>query len=1079
MALKRSKILATADKYISQQKFEKALNEYLKLVKLSPNDTNLLNKVGDLYSKTGNPKSAISYFERVAQAYHKGGFYPKAIALYKKINRIDPDYMESKEKLVELYLQQGHHSEAKAELRRMAEFYNKNNLPGRAMDVYQKLVQLDPTNLDARMKLTDVLIQEGKNQEASEHFLKMGNELIDKNLIPQARKILGQASKLAPDNVQIQILLAKAMISEGKVEEAIRFLTDLCERNPNELDAVVTLGDAYISKNMISQAKTCYLRAIHIAPDHTAPLEEVARMLIEKQELDEAYDALLPVNRHLMRQGEAEEATRLFRSILYADDKHLPSLKKLVDIYRESDQIPNAILTLEKIINFVLAKEQPEHVQAYIEQLLELDPDNLEWRSKLEQLTGEEGAVAQETPPAQQAPQERSSLDLTSTDGKRSTLEDVGDDSIFAVEAPEEIDLEPDDPATKIQNHLTEAEVFIKYGIIDQALNHLQEIMELDPNHFEANLKLKQIYVDRKDIDKAVACLTNLATLCIDQDKLDEAEEFLEEAETFKPGVARMYRNHLESLRRAQEAELDEVPGEGDFDLDFASLSDSQSLDGSGDDLVLNKVSPDEVVDFRNIGEEAEDGRSLDLGSLSDSMEKDWSLDIPLISDEAEAPVAEEEEVEPPVAEEEEEAEAVASEDQAANDFDFSEDRSHKLLEDEIEVDALDEGDKLFSEQIDDTEILPDLKSPAGATPPDQSITAEEEDLRLEEPPAEAVKAKKPKPSKDAEDLVSQLLEEAAVALDKKVAAPPVTPDETEAPEEVIPVEEPKLVTEDLPPSTQDLAQDLEELPSNLHSPEEEVSAPDAPEINQEELEAEIEEIDFFLSMDAYKDARNLISEAVAKYGEHPQIVARRDIVDENLAESPAPAREADESLKTTEGERSIIEEGTGFFDLAAELQEELFDEATEITDNASQEEIQSVEELFEEFKRGVSEQIDEDDFETHYDLGIAYKEMGLLEESVQEFRHAQGDPNRFMECTAMIGACLIELGRGEEAIQHFLDSLNKKGASEAAYRTIKYELALAYEGFGEPEKALELFQEIHQQAPTYRDVESRIKALV
>jgi len=78
-----------------------------------------------------------------------------------------------------------------------------------------------------------------------------------------------------------------------------------------------------------------------------------------------------------------------------------------------------------------------------------------------------------------------------------------------------------------------------------------------------------------------------------------------------------------------------------------------------------------------------------------------------------------------------------------------------------------------------------------------------------------------------------------------------------------------------------------------------------------------------------------------------------------------------------------------------------------------------------------------------------------------------------------MIGACLIELGRAEEAIQHFLDSLEKEGASESAYRTIKYELALAYEGFGEPEKALTLFREIHEQVPDYRDVESRIQALV
>lgn len=257
---------------------------------------------------------------------------------------------------------------------------------------------------------------------------------------------------------------------------------------------------------------------------------------------------------------------------------------------------------------------------------------------------------------------------------------------------------------------------------------------------------------------------------------------------------------------------------------------------------------------------------------------------------------------------------------------------------------------------------------------------------------------------------------------------------------------------------------------------------PLSPEEHQQ-LSGEIDEIDFFLSMDALEDARNLIDEAVKTFDRQPDLLHRLNQLEEmeQAASRPLPSVAEDEPQPQEpedETPENLLEKDTGFFDLAAELSEELFDESEEVNDKTTGEEIQSVEELFQEFKKGVDEQIDEDDSETHYDLGIAYKEMGLLEESIAQFRKAERDPNRLMECATMIGACMIELGQADRAVEHFSGLIERGGRSDDELASLRYELAHAYEGMGDIEKALEIYREIEAYDPTFRDLQSRIQAL-
>ena len=88
---------------------------------------------------------------------------------------------------------------------------------------------------------------------------------------------------------------------------------------------------------------------------------------------------------------------------------------------------------------------------------------------------------------------------------------------------------------------------------------------------------------------------------------------------------------------------------------------------------------------------------------------------------------------------------------------------------------------------------------------------------------------------------------------------------------------------------------------------------------------------------------------------------------------------------------------------------------------HANTEQQVDVEEVFAKFKEGVAKQISVDDSDSHYNLGIAYKEMMLIDDAIREFEVAAQDPKRECVCRSMIGMIEIERGRLNEAIDAFL----------------------------------------------------------
>jgi tetratricopeptide (TPR) repeat protein len=136
------------------------------------------------------------------------------------------------------------------------------------------------------------------------------------------------------------------------------------------------------------------------------------------------------------------------------------------------------------------------------------------------------------------------------------------------------------------------------------------------------------------------------------------------------------------------------------------------------------------------------------------------------------------------------------------------------------------------------------------------------------------------------------------------------------------------------------------------------------------------------------------------------------------------------------------------------------------------------VEEVFAKFKEGVSKQVSDTDSQSHYDLGVAYKEMGLVKDAAREFELAARDPERECVCHSMIGTMLMEQGDLEGASSAFIRGLHAEQKSPDQELALYYELGNIHDMRHNPGEALYYFQKVVKRDAKFRDVSARVKAL-
>jgi tetratricopeptide (TPR) repeat protein len=257
-------------------------------------------------------------------------------------------------------------------------------------------------------------------------------------------------------------------------------------------------------------------------------------------------------------------------------------------------------------------------------------------------------------------------------------------------------------------------------------------------------------------------------------------------------------------------------------------------------------------------------------------------------------------------------------------------------------------------------------------------------------------------------------------------------------------------------------------------------------------MERTLELADSYLVDGLFSQARAIVSELQLTLPEHPLVLEKASQIEELAAASSGvsavaqplvqPGMSSMPAGSTSEApemelEYEELEPGDEGFDFAEKLAEELA-EVAEIAPLDEGAQMIDVETVFEQFKAGVAEQVSDDDSDTHFDLGIAYKEMGLMPDARREFQVAMADPRRRCLCWTMIGLIYMEEGQPRDAIEAFQSGLESPEKTPAESVGMHYELAIACEASGLTDQARLHYEFVFQREPDLREVGQRLQRL-
>jgi len=388
MAFDKAKVLKAAEKFLSQGKINAAIKEYRQIVDNDVDDLTTLNMLGDLYVRSNKNEEAILCFDRIAEHYSAQEFNLKAIAMYKKIERLRPRDPVVALKLADLYANQGLVHDARSQYLVVVEAYTKSGDNKRALDILHKIADLDPNNTEIRLKLADGYLKENMRRESAAAFVQAANRFHQIGSHDQALDAYNKALQLVRDDREAIRGMLESHIARGTADEAAEVLERVVETHEDDKELVSMLARAYLEAEDPKGAERA--TSLLMAQDATnyPQFLPVTRLYLKTGEVDEVIRILSTIIERMLAGREERELLEIVNQVLNQNPDHVAGLRMLVRIHwwqRDMDALRSS---LERLAESAEASELVDEERYALTQLVRLAPDEQRYLDRLNLLGG-------------------------------------------------------------------------------------------------------------------------------------------------------------------------------------------------------------------------------------------------------------------------------------------------------------------------------------------------------------------------------------------------------------------------------------------------------------------------------------------------------------------------------------------------------------------------------------------------------------------------------------------------------------------------------------------------------------------
>lgn len=222
----KNKLMEKAQKFLQKGKLKDTIAVLNQVIEVDPTDYRVLLKKGELEQRVGDNASAKESYTQVAEQYSSDGFYLKAIAIYKKILKLDSEEQEIHSKLALLYRKLGLDSEAKKHLKVAAEYYKAKGFKTNYQEVIAQLSELGETimDTDSQVSIAEKIVNEEGRDNAVEHLQKISQKAVESGNLSQLEGIVKKMEELQIQDVNVYISHAHAYVAAGEPKKALQVL---------------------------------------------------------------------------------------------------------------------------------------------------------------------------------------------------------------------------------------------------------------------------------------------------------------------------------------------------------------------------------------------------------------------------------------------------------------------------------------------------------------------------------------------------------------------------------------------------------------------------------------------------------------------------------------------------------------------------------------------------------------------------------------------------------------------------------------------------------------------------------------
>jgi diguanylate cyclase (GGDEF)-like protein len=462
-----AKHVERAEKLLQKAKPAEALEEYLQIVELDPENDTIRQMAADLCLSLRRTPDAVGLLSALFERQVEAGDATRASITYKKLARCVTPTWEQKVSFGELMEKTNRKAALETYESALEELTKQNRKPD-ALTVLRRIVELDPMERNY-LRIGELSSEIGENKAAAEAFYRLAQfaQASGASTAPWIERAYGED----PTDVQIALEYGRGLLEQGQAGAAIFVLESHVQAGGAPPDMIDAYANALLAANRLTEAEPLLWQLVEQNPTRVDEIAALIGMMLDDDQDSQAVEVARKLEQFQRRRGERRSFVNMMQEISSKHKATAEMLEFMSELFNSSNREGDYCQTLLKLFDVHFGMGNFEKAGECLDRAAEVDPYEPGHQKRLESLRGkldenQYGAIA-------------ARFSNASTMHKE----------------PARINEEPLLGGAALQDLILQAEILVQYGMRSKAIERLQRIQELFPGEEERNQELQRLFL--------------------------------------------------------------------------------------------------------------------------------------------------------------------------------------------------------------------------------------------------------------------------------------------------------------------------------------------------------------------------------------------------------------------------------------------------------------------------------------------------------------------------------------------------------------------------------------------------------